>query len=303
MEPVPQSLTAEELAKVAVELFEKTEFREALQALDVLEANGFRFQGMNHLRALMSTTLNRWPDAIKFEEEELRQHPDNATAQQELEALRSVQRDSEMRHQPARSWHTSLPRQSQLMVEAGTHLYHYRSIPFIKNPFDFAIYTMMVWEIKPRTIIEVGSFAGGSALWLGDMLSAYGIDGHIYSIDINKVQNVEHPLVTFMQGNGRDLSATLTESMIADLPRPLLVIEDADHTYDTTLKVLSFFDRYLRPGEYIVVEDCMTCPGPRRAIQEFLTSRQSAYGIDQRYCDFYGYNTTWAINGFLRKLS
>ncbi len=33
---------------------------------------------------------------------------------------------------------------------------------------DLAIYARLMWELKPRTVIEVGTAKGGSALWLAD---------------------------------------------------------------------------------------------------------------------------------------
>ena len=92
----------------------------------------------------------------------------------------------------------------------------------------------------------------------------------------------------------------------------MLVIEDADHCYETTIKVLKFFHPYLNKGEYIVIEDGIIYDlgiaqkyngGPRRALQEFLSEYNHEYEIDSKYCDFFGHNFTWCTNGFLRKLS
>ncbi|MGQ9724882.1 MAG: CmcI family methyltransferase [Tepidimonas sp.] len=58
-----------------------------------------------------------------------------------------------------------------------------------KNPFDFALYRLHVWHAKPRTILEIGSKHGGSALWLADTLQLYGVDGRVVSVDINPVRS------------------------------------------------------------------------------------------------------------------
>ena len=109
--------------------------------------------------------------------------------------------------------------------------------------------------------------------------------------------------VQFLVGSGRELGRVLSDEMIKTLPRPLLVIEDADHEQPTTSAVLEFFHPILQAGEYIVVEDALTSAGPRDALAKFFTDHPDQYEVDTNYCDYFGYNTTWCINGFLRKLS
>lgn len=42
--------------------------------------------------------------------------------------------------------------------------------------------------------------------------------------------------------------------------------------------------------------------GPARGMTRFLESRGDAYEIDEDLCDRYGYNVTWAPNGWLKKV-
>jgi cephalosporin hydroxylase len=210
----------------------------------------------------------------------------------------------------ARSWHTSMPFEPLSRLQNSLHNHQYRGVEMLKNPFDMALYPRLIWELKPRTIIEIGSKSGGSALWMGDLLNTFGIDGHILSVDIVRVDQVSHPRVTFLEGNGRKLGEVLDEQMLKGLPRPWLVIEDADHEYETSIEVLKFFHPWLQPGEYIVVEDGIISDlsqipdcnsGPHRALKEFLPNHAEEYEIDSAYCDFFGYNVTWCTNGWLRK--
>jgi cephalosporin hydroxylase len=190
----------------------------------------------------------------------------------------------------------------------------YRGVPTFKNPFDLALYQLLLWECRPRTIFEIGSKFGGSALWFSDLLRTFGVDFNIQSVDIKPPETEAPEGVTFHRGDGLDLGPVLTAALLEALPRPFLVIEDADHRLETTLAVLRFFDPWLHAGEYIVVEDGIVDDlfdaarlealggGPRVAISRFLSERGDAYEIDARYCDHFGRNMTWNVNGYLRRV-
>lgn len=126
-----------------------------------------------------------------------------------------------------------------------------------------------------------------------------------YTILTNELlDTIQHGSVTYTY---RDIE---TEGFLSRMARPLLVLEDADHMPETTYAVLRFFDPWLRPGEYIVVEDGLLVDqglsehyrgGPLVAIDRFLAERGSDYEIDRSYCDHYGRNVTWNVNGYIRK--
>jgi cephalosporin hydroxylase len=205
---------------------------------------------------------------------------------------------------------SAVPYDLLMTIQKGTMDYRYRGIPTLKNPFDLALYPMLLEQTKPRTLMEIGSYKGGSALWFSDLAARLGFPMEVYSIDVAPPADVTRPGITFLTGDAQDLGATLKDELLESLPRPWLVIDDADHSRSTTLAVLRFFDKWLRPGEYIVVEDGivtdMRVPelydgGPRQAIQEFLRAHGDRYAIDRTYCDYFGHNVTWNVDGFLRR--
>ena len=83
-----------------------------------------------------------------------------------------------------RASRTSLPPAALSTVQNGTMNYSYKGISTLKCPFDLALYSLLLWNLKPRTIIEIGSNKGGSAIWLADQLRAFAIDGHVWSYDL-----------------------------------------------------------------------------------------------------------------------
>src|SRR6267378_3994163 len=68
----------------------------------------------------------------------------------------------------------------------------WRSLPIFKSVYDIAIYMQLIQELRPRSIFEIGSACGGSAVWFADQAAALGLNAHVYSMDINPPL-VHHP--------------------------------------------------------------------------------------------------------------
>jgi cephalosporin hydroxylase len=203
---------------------------------------------------------------------------------------------------------TDIPYDLLMRIQEGAMAYTYQGRPLLKNPFDLAIYPLLLERLRPRTLIEIGSHRGGSALWFADRVP----DLRVWSVDLEPPSDAVHPRVTFVRGDAADLGATLTPAFLERLERPLLVVEDSSHQAAAVAAVLAFFDPWLRPGEYIVVEDgildAMRVPhlyggGPLQAIQAFLAGAGGRYEIDRSLCDYFGRNVTWNVDGYLRRVA
>ncbi|GAA6617111.1 CmcI family methyltransferase [Scytonema sp. NUACC26] len=296
----------------ALNLLDRGKPIEAMQIAEQTTHLGVVVPDMHFVRSICLYAVQKYQQAFEAAKAELEINPNHSKAQEIVKNFTNNmfrQKPKVPTHQ--RSWNTSLPQETLLSVQEASHKYSYKGTQMIKNPFDFALYPLLLWNLQPRTIIEIGSNRGGSALWLGDMLNNFGIDGHIFSVDILKVTSVNHPRVTFMEGNGQALDEIFTPDFLESLPHPLLMIEDADHSYETSKYVLEFFHPYLKKGEYIVIEDGIISDltqdisynsGPHRALKEFLSKHGNEYEVDSNYCDFFGYNITWCTNGFLQKI-
>ena len=221
-------------------------------------------------------------------------------------------------HKRRRGWATFASRFDERSSQAPSRLlrqvqrgifngYHFDGTPCLKNPFDLALYTKLLSELRPRTIIEIGSAEGGSGKWFAAQLRGLGIDGMVYSFDVNPVIGLDNDNLKFGKADILNLADTELPKILKDCNRPLLVVEDGPHTFDGCLASLEFFKDYLEKGEYYVVEDGNLMElghyelenGPKRAIQQFMRSN-SLLEIDYGYCDFYGRNVTWNHNGWLR---
>lgn len=194
-------------------------------------------------------------------------------------------------------------------IEAGHFHVTYKGIPAIKCPFDYVLYQMLVWKVKPDLLIEIGTNKGGSTLYLADLLEMNG-KGIIHTIDLpgnNEAAALrEHPRVRiFKEGYQKYDTAGLSDFGV------ILVIEDGSHTYEDSLAALEKFSPLVTKDSYYIVEDGIVKElgraaefngGPQKAIAAFL-SRNPHFQIDREYCDFFGPNATFNVNGYLKRIS
>lgn len=174
---------------------------------------------------------------------------------------------------------------------------NWRGVVNLTDPFSFSIYPLLLWELKPATIIELGAYKGGSALWMADTTRAMGFDCHIYSYDIDTERiEAEDERVTFLQVDSNNL-ASFDLEMLKGLPHPWLVIEDA---HVNVFNVLAFFNRLMHDGDYIVVEDSLE-QRKYMEMRRFALAMEKEIWVDTGYADLFGYNVGWNINGFLMK--
>jgi cephalosporin hydroxylase len=182
---------------------------------------------------------------------------------------------------------------------------YYRGVNYVKCPFDYVIYQMLLEEVKPDLVIEIGTFNGGGALYISDIISRWG--GVVHTIDI---ENKElDPLIeknsnifTFNDGyQGYDINLSKKFSKI-------LVIDDGSHYYHDVKSSFEKFNGVVSLGSYFIVEDgaiYFESPdshdgGPIKAIEEILKETQD-FEIDRHWCDFFGTNATFNTDGYLKK--
>lgn len=188
--------------------------------------------------------------------------------------------------------------------------YRYRGLPCLKSPIDLAIYLQVLWNERPRTILEIGSGAGGSAAFFSDVAASFELEAEIVSIDREPPSPPGVGDVRFLQGDLLDLEAVFVRNDLFSLPRPWLVIEDSAHTYEGCTAALRFFGRHLLSGELLIMEDGVLDDlgmsetyqgGPNRAISEVCEQIPELFEVVTSYTDMFGRNATFNPNGYLRR--
>lgn len=192
-------------------------------------------------------------------------------------------------------------------IDKGHHKITYKGITAIKCPFDYVIYQMILFEVKPDLVIEIGTNIGGGALYIADLLDSNG-NGVLHTIDIldqvdTKVK--EHKRINFYTEGWENYDLELTKGF-----EKILIIEDASHIYKDSLGILNKFHSVVSKDSYFIIEDGIInelglereyLGGPLKAIREFLP-KHPEYVVDRKWCDMFGKNATFNVNGYLKKV-
>ena len=80
-----------------------------------------------------------------------------------------------------------------VFIPEGKYATTWKGVELMKDAITMVVLQQLLWEVKPATIIEMGTYSGGSALWMADIMTSYGCKCCVYTVDID-TSNV-HPTV------------------------------------------------------------------------------------------------------------
>lgn len=176
----------------------------------------------------------------------------------------------------------------------------YKGLIQLKPAIDLVLYSNLIWELEPQTILEFGSLQGGSGLWFADQLEISCGRGQVHSFELCYKcisERASHPRLNFHEANLNDLG-TLDHDLLQRLPHPWLVVDDA---HANLSNLIPFIAGFMEPGDYYVIEDVlanMTSAGIS-AIVRIVSNL--GFMVDTRYTDAFGLNVTCSPNGWLVK--
>lgn len=185
----------------------------------------------------------------------------------------------------------------------------YKGVPYIKCPMDYVLYQMIIMDIKPDLIIEIGTLNGGGALYYADLLYLLG-KGEVHTINVqSEIYDqivLNHGKIKHFYGGYENYDLNNAKGF-----ETILVIDDASHDYKDVLNTLNKFSSVVSKNSYFIVEDGIVSftgleqnynGGPRRAIDEFLQTNNN-FIVDRSLCDFFGTNATFNPDGYLKRVS
>ncbi len=214
-----------------------------------------------------------------------------------------------------------IPKSAWKPLTQKYYLQTWKGINMDKSPLEIALYPMLIYELQPKTIIELGAETGGSAIWLGDQLELFSIKGSVYSVDIDLFLLDEkvkaQPKVKFLQGDCNQIDEVLSTELLSTFPHPWLIIEDA---HVNLVGVLDYFhNNGLQNGDYLIIEDTNKAlweswsdwddqefiermKSKMGLLRSWLRSHQNEYLIDTYYQDMFGYNGSKNWNSILKRI-
>lgn len=182
-------------------------------------------------------------------------------------------------------------------------------VPAWKCPLDLWIYQEIVHSVRPDVIVEIGSYNGGTTLYLAHLCDILG-NGSVISVDIDRSRYcVKHPRIVEVTGDSAspEVIRRVSEHCRG---RKVMVIQDGAHDAASVTKDLNAYADLVSPGSYFIVEDATVdifAPdqplgrnwrGPLPAIEDFLRRRQD-YVMDE---DCERFRITYAPRGFLKRV-
>jgi cephalosporin hydroxylase len=184
---------------------------------------------------------------------------------------------------------------------------YWLGISLQKCPLDLWVYQELLNEVQPQLVVETGTCAGGSALYLASCLDLIG-RGRVITIDILEREGLPaHERIEYLTGSSTDAAIIERVRHEATAVSPVMVILDSDHSRDHVLGELRAYARFVTPGSYLVVEDTNINgrpverafgPGPHEAVESFLREDPS-FTRDTTCEKFF---LTFNPGGFLRRL-
>jgi cephalosporin hydroxylase len=182
----------------------------------------------------------------------------------------------------------------------------YHGIETHKCPLDLWIYQELLYEVRPELVVELGTFRGGSTLFLAHQMDLLG-KGRVVSVDCVELPRPRHSRITYVLGKTAEPHVAEKVRQLAPTEgSPVLVIHDADHHYAAVLEDLALYAPLVTPGSYLIVEDTNVNghpvlsswgPGPWEAVDEFLP-RHPEFARDANCEKFF---LTYNPGGYLRR--
>lgn len=125
----------------------------------------------------------------------------------------------------------------------------WRGVPCQQFPSDLWRYAELVFRLRPPFVLETGTAAGGTALFLADVLEAAG-GGEVITVDVEPPSVTHERLICVQRDSADPGTASFIRGRFGGARG--LVLLDGDHSSGQVLREL---DTYADLADYLVAED------------------------------------------------
>ncbi len=195
-------------------------------------------------------------------------------------------------------------------------------LPVIQYPHDLVLLQEIIWNLKPRIIVETGVARGGSLIFYASMINLLNNKGKVIGIDIdirkhNKNNIKKHPMfknIDLIQGSSIEKKVLEKVKKKINNKKPVMIILDSNHTHNHVLSELNLYSELITKESFFVVFDthCEFLPKkliPNRpwgkgnsgytAVKEFLKKNKKFRNVNYEDKTL----VSCAPFGFLKKIS
>ncbi len=174
----------------------------------------------------------------------------------------------------------------------------YKGRTLAKMPEDLRVYEHVIWATQPTMIVELGTYAGGSALWFKDRLDTLVGFASCRVLTVDSDSRPTFGLESGIEFYSGDLADPATVAWVhRNAFGRVMVVDDSAHTYESTSAALRLYSDLVHPGCYFVVEDGIVdtprsiwpgAGGVLRGINDFMALSE---GWEQHFISPYGLTT------------
>lgn len=132
----------------------------------------------------------------------------------------------------------------------------WKGLRLLKDPETQATYHNLLWELKPKTIIEFGVYSGGSLVWFRDLAKSFRFQCTVIGVDIDlsrcQITDDDMDDIKLISGD-----CNFPEQLdFGKLEHPILLIDDA-HCNTFNILKYALVNDIVKTGDYFVIEDTM----------------------------------------------
>ena len=185
------------------------------------------------------------------------------------------------------------------------------AVPVFKSVSDLWNYQEIIVALRPKLIVELGTYAGGSALFFAHVVRSAALDARILTIDVDHSRVAAavraEPLIELLEASSVAPEALRRIAALRDEhPGPAFFILDSDHAEAHVYAELMALRPRTREGDVVIVEDTninghpvlpVFGPGPYEALHRYLADYPGDYTIDAARESTFGFS--FARDGFL----
>ena len=189
-----------------------------------------------------------------------------------------------------------------------------------QDPNDAIVIADLLWRVRPRLLIELGTSGGGSALFYARTMRGYDPHARVLTVDPSSdtepMENWNHHEIRKFCSHCHAANSTATwkaaVTFLRELPTapaalsaarehaaaataaglPVMVMEDSNHKFSSVAANIASYASFVTRGSYLIVQDTRggRYSGPTRAISDFLqmqpqvhTPRRDAGGASCKF--------------------